>query len=255
MLSSEDTMLISIIAIIVPAIIILIGTMSYSRLVIKRYSKVVERLYLASFKGMDTERKRIASELHNQLAVHFINIQSDLDVVQKSLNVNQQSQLAKLELDLNVLKNDFHTTIENLYPKELASLDWEKSLKNLTEQLTTPEVSITFESFASKYPSPNKLPHVFWVIQEIITNAIKHAKIKRVQLSILDEDNIFHISIFYRATENAITWINAKQSTHKGMGLQIIKDRLRIINAKEKIEIKDQVVSHIIKMPNDHFTH
>ncbi|MDB2589328.1 hypothetical protein N9Y33_05580 [Bacteroidia bacterium] len=239
----------------VPAIIILIGTMSYSRLVIKRYSKVVERLYLASFKGMDTERKRIASELHNQLAVHFINIQSDLDVVQKSLNVNQQSQLAKLELDLNVLKNDFHTTIENLYPKELASLDWEKSLKNLTEQLTTPEVSITFESFASKYPSPNKLPHVFWVVQEIITNAIKHAKIKRLQLSILDEDSVFHISVFYRATENTITWINAKQSTHKGMGLQIIKDRLRIINAKEKIEIKDQVVSHIIKMPNDHFTH
>jgi signal transduction histidine kinase len=239
----------------VPVIILLIGTIIYSGVVVKRYAKVVERLYLSSFKGMDTERKRIASELHNQLAVHFINIKRDLDVIQKELKINQQSQLAKLELDLNLLENDIHTTVENLYPKELASLDWEKSLKNLTKQLTSPDVRITFESFASKFPTPNKLPQVFWVVQEIIINAIKHAKIKRLQISILDEDNIFHISIFYRATENAITWINAKQSTHKGMGLQIIKDRLRIINAKEKIEIKDQVVSHIIKMPNDHFTH
>jgi len=253
MLNSEDTLLISILTIMVPAIIILIGTIIYSRVVVKRYAKVVERLYLSSFKGMDTERKRIASELHNQLAMHFINIKRDLDAMQKELNINQQSKLAKLELDLNLLESDIHTTVENLYPKELVLLDWEKSLKNLTEQLTTPEVSITFESFASKYPSPNKLPHVFWVVQEIITNAIKHAKIKRLQLSILDEDSVFHISVFYRATENAITWINAKQSTHKGMGLQMVKDRLMIIDAKEKIEIKDQVVSHIIQIPNDHF--
>lgn len=255
MLNSEDTILISILTTIIPAIILLIGTIIYSRVVVKRYAKVVERLYLSSFKGMDTERKRIASELHNQLAMHFINIKRDLDVMQKELNINQQSQLAKLELDLNLLESDIHTTVENLYPKELASLDWEKSLKNLTEQLTTPEVSITFESFVSKFPSPNKLPHVFWVVQEIITNAIKHAKIKRLQISILDEDNIFYISIFYRATENAISWINANQPIQNGMGLQIIKDRLKIINAKEKIEIKDHVVSHIIKMPNDHFTH
>lgn len=255
MLNSEDTLMISILTTMVPVIILLIGTIIYSRVVVKRYAKVVERLYLSSFKGMDTERKRIASELHNQLAVHFINIKRDLDVIQKELKINQQSQLAKLELDFNLLENDIHTTVENLYPKELASLDWEKSLKNLTKQLTSPDVRITFESFASKFPSPNKLPHVFWVVQEIIINAIKHAKIKRLQMSILDEDNIFYISIFYRATENAISWINANQPTQKGMGLQMVKDRLKIINAKEITEIKDHVVSHIIKMPNDHFTH
>ncbi len=69
---SGDSLLISLSLILLPAFIALIGTLLYSYFVIKRYKKVLGRLFHSSFRGVDTERKRIASELHDHLAIHSI---------------------------------------------------------------------------------------------------------------------------------------------------------------------------------------
>lgn len=199
---------------------------------------------------MDTERKRIASELHNQIAIHYINIREDIELLKKSLTNEQNEKLGKLESNFHKLRNETHNTIECMYPTELVEQDWEGSFNKLAQQMSNGDITVNIESFASNFPDNQKLPNAFWVVQEIITNAVKHALTKRVQISMLDEDNIFSISIFYKATPEAKKWINEKPDSLNGMGRKIIKDRLNIIGGNEKIVLKDGVVSHQVKITN-----
>lgn len=247
---SGDFLLISILAIIILAIIILVGTFIYSRAILNRYSKIISRLYRASFRGMDTERKRIAIELHNLLAIHFININKDIELLKNSLTNEHNEKLRQLESNFLKLRNETHNTIECMYPIELVRQDWEGSFKKLAQQITNGDITVNIESFASNFPSNQKLPNAFWVVQEIIINAVKHAHVKRIQISILDEDNVFRITIFYKATPEAKKWIKEKPETFNGMGRKIIKDRLNIIGGTEKILLQDGVLSHQIKITN-----
>ena len=55
--------------------------------------------------------------------------------------------------------------------------------------------------------------------------------------------------VVYRATPEAVKWITGKRNAKSGFGTLIIGDRLRIIGAKQKITVQDQVVTHTISVP------
>jgi signal transduction histidine kinase len=251
MLNSEDTLLISIIAIIIPAIIILIGTLSYSRSVVKRYSKVLKRLYLVSFKGIDTERKRIASELHDHLALHSITITSEFEDLKKRLGGEDLDSVLKIESMYDLFRYRTHQIVEYMYPKGFVESDWEGSLIQLANNLSMGEVRVSFETFTKDYPKSEYLQNTYWVLQEIITNAIRHSKVNRIQLSVNSENDDFCIFIHYRATHEAAAWFNKKAEIKNGMGTLIINDRLELIGAKLSTEIKDHVMTHLIRIKSE----
>lgn len=249
MLNSGDSLLISLFSIIVPAMVILIGTLTYSRTLLRRYSIVLKRLYSLSFKGVDTERKRIARELHDHLGVYSIYLSQHIDSLKTMLEGDELRVLNNLENDYHLFKDKTHQIVEFMYPKGLSNPDWYSSFNQLALQMSMGEVRVSFESHADKYPSDDFLHHTYWAVQEIITNAIKHAKVSRIQISTIDEVGHFSLMIVYAATEQAVAWVNGKTSSKLGFGTVIIEDRLRIIGAKQDIDFRDKVVSHIISIP------
>lgn len=107
---------------------------------------------------------------------------------------------------------------------------------------------MTFETFTKDAPKSEWLQHTYWVLQEIITNAIRHSKVNRIQLSVNNEEDDFCIFIHYRATPEAIAWFDKKAGIKNGMGTLIINDRLEIIGAKLSTRIKDGVMTHLIRI-------
>lgn len=198
---------------------------------------------------MDTERKRIASELHNQLAVYHINLSKDIERLKPKLTGAELEDLLKISHNIQQLKEETHQIIEYMYPQELIDSDWEGSFTKLVQQLSIGDIQISFESFTEEFPKSEFLPHAYWVVQEIVTNAIKHAKVKRIQTSALSEDGYFCFSIDYRATDNTKSWLSNKTIGSNGMGRKIIADRLKVINSKEKIQVKNHIITHLIKIP------
>ncbi len=256
MSTSGDSLLISLFAIIIPAIVIFIGTLSYSRILIGKYKNVLSRLYRSSFRGADTERKRIASELHNQLAIYHINISKGIEILTPKLTGSELQELLNINNNFQKLKEEIHQIIQYMYPQELTNSDWESSFKKLALHLTSADIQISFECETKQFPKSQFLPHTYWVVQEIVTNAIKHSKAKRVQLSALSEEGYFFFCICYRATENTKSWLENKSAKSAGgMGRKIIADRLNIINSREKIEVKDNIVTHLIKIPLESSNH
>jgi signal transduction histidine kinase len=251
MYTSEDLLLIEIAGVFLPAIIITVFTFIYNYQSSARYKRVLQRLYKMSFKGIDFERKRIASELHDHLAIHSISISEDLNELKNRLQGQDLRIIERLENDFSIFRYKTHQIVEYMYPKVLVELNWESSLELLASQLSIGKIKVTFESHADSSPAGDWLYHTYWAIQELITNAIRHANIQNVQITAIDEDGEFILSIHYRATEEAKKWIESNSKFKPGMGTMIILDRLSIVDAKMKIEITDGVVTHSIILKNE----
>jgi signal transduction histidine kinase len=248
---SVDSLLFSLLCLILPAIVLFVGTIVYSRLIVRRYSLALARLYKMSFKGVDTERKRIASEMHDHLALHSLTVTSEFDALKKRMDGENLDALLKIESLYDLFQYRTHQIVEYMYPKGFVDSDWEGSLIQLANHFSMGDVRVTFETFTKDYPKSEYLQHTYWVLQEIITNAIRHSKVNRIQLSVSNEDDDFCIFIHYRATPEATAWFYKKAGIKNGMGTLIINDRLEIIGAKLNTQIKDRVLTHLIKIKNE----
>jgi signal transduction histidine kinase len=218
---------------------------------VKRYSLALSRLYKMSFKGVDTERKRIASEMHDHLALHSITITSEFESLKQRLGGEDLEALLKIESLYDLFRYRTHQIVEYMYPKGFVDSDWEGSLIQLANHMSMGEVRVSFETFTKDSPTTEWLHHTYWVLQEIITNAIRHSKVNRIQLSVSYEDDDFCIFVHYRATPEATAWFHKKAGIKNGMGTLIIKDRLEIIGAKLSTDIKDGVMTHLIRIKNE----
>jgi signal transduction histidine kinase len=248
---SGDSLLISLTLILLPSLLTLLGVIIYSYIVIKRYKHALSRLFRSSFRGVDSERKRIASELHDYLALHTISFNEDMNLLKSTLNGNDLNNLHKLENNFNLFKHKTHQIVEYMYPKVLLDLDWKASFQQLANELSIGSINVEFESFASSFPKYDWIFHTYWAIKEIVTNAIRHGNAENIQITATDEDNLFILAIHYLASDETKKWIDSKPSSNTGLGNLIIQDRLSIAGAKMKIEIIDGVVTQSIILKNE----
>ena len=248
MFTSADLLLIEIAGVFLPALIVTVFSVVFSYRITGRYKKAIKRLYKMSFKGVDTERKRIASEMHDHLALHSITVTSEFEALKKRLDGEDLEALLKIESLYDLFRYRTHQIVEYMYPKGFIDSDWEGSLIQLANHMSMGEVRVTFESFTKDTPKAECLQHTYWVLKEIITNAIRHSKVNRIQLSINCEGNDFCIFIHYRATPEAMAWYDKKEGVKDGMGLLIIHDRLEIIGGTLSTQIKDRVMTHLLRI-------
>jgi signal transduction histidine kinase len=248
MLSSGDSLLLSVLAIIIPAVGILIGTGLYAQSMLRRYSKALKRLYRASFKGVDTERKRIASELHDHLGAHAVLMSEGFEKVRLKKFIDSKTEIEDLVREFNTFRYETHKIVEYMYPKGLVDPDWSSSFQRLAQQLSMNDVVVEFEMLGEMTPPDSSLHHTYWAVHEIIVNAIRHSKAKRIQLSMVSQPSDFTITIQYKASPQSRKWIKSNKQTSSGFGTSIIKDRLNIVKAKYDIQIIDGFVSNLIRL-------
>jgi signal transduction histidine kinase len=244
MFTSADLLLIEVAGVFLPALIVTVFTIVYSYTTIARYKRAIKRLYQMGFKGVDTERKRIASELHDHLAEHSITVADEFVELKKRLFGEELRLLKGLEVHADLFRFRTHQIVEYMYPKVLFDADWHSSLQQLADKMSIGNVRVTFESFAKNAPNGDWLYHTYWAIQEIVTNAIRHAKVNTIQITATEESTEFILCVHYRATDNANKWISSNAKA--GLGTLIVQDRLQIVGAKMIVEVKDNVVTHTV---------
>ena len=249
MLNSGDSLLISLFIVLTPAIGILIGTILYSMRLVNRYTKAIARLYRASFKGVDYERKRIARDLHDHLGAHAVLMSERFEEAKAHLSGESLSKVQDIESSFAQFRAETHRMVEYMYPKGLVSPNWHESFSLLSQQLTTKDHSVEFEFIGERTPSSEKLHHTYWSVQEIVINAIKHSKAAGIQIAAVSEDKFLTISITYKATDQGTSWLRSKKQNPESYGTLIINDRLDIINAGQDSIVENGCITHLITIP------
>ncbi|WP_262249377.1 sensor histidine kinase [Parapedobacter soli] len=90
------------------------------------------------------------------------------------------------------------------------------------------------------------------IIQEALTNVIKHAKAKRVGVLIYEEQNNLHLVISDDGKGISARRTNDGKS---GMGLQSIRRRVQLLNGKTDVRSDENGTEIMVIIPVEIFNH
>jgi signal transduction histidine kinase len=170
-------------------------------------------------RSQDVERQRISKDLHDSLG------QSLLLVKHKMSTGDREAK----EL-LNNAIDEMRSISRTLYPLQLKELGITSAIHNLIEQLDEnyPDTYIfgDVENIDGILTKESEL-NLFRIIQECLSNVIKHAKAQSAKLELQKKENKIVITL----QDNGIGFdFLSKFKNLKSLGLKTIKERVRYIN-------------------------
>jgi len=185
-------------------------------------------LIKASMEGQDEERKRIAQELHDSIGGNLAGIKLQLASVDEPKELGSISK--QLDETYQLVRDISHT----LVPKKFK----ENAFTDLVEQYVN-SISKTGKLKFEFHPHPKKLVNgiseklqveLFKIIQELMTNTLKHAEAKNVELhlTILDAE----LSLLFE--DNGKGFDTTEISS--GMGSKNIKNRVHDMQGRLNID-------------------
>lgn len=195
-----------------------------SRLETERLSREVQSL------AAEVERARIAREIHDGLGHSLTSLRIQLEVVKKFSEVNptkaKEAMALAEELAARSLTDVRHvlTTMRN------PDFDFEESLTRLVDELRASQsVEIDFHADGVEMPLETGF-QVYRIVQEAITNVLKHAKATNVSVQIQKREKGLEVEV----KDNGCGF--DPQGMHGGFGLTGIRERTQQINGNLVID-------------------
>jgi two-component system, NarL family, sensor kinase len=237
--NSGDSLLINLFLILIPAFGFLLVSFLISRYLILRYTRALSRLYKMNFNSLESERKRIANDMHDIMGNKMIHINQSLFELGQDLNESSRSKLNIVNSNLSLLSSEVKRSIEALYPRDLLHGDFNTCLKNLAYDLSNNDFKVNVEIFNPFNLDAHRGLHLFRLIQEKLSNVSKHGKTRNVQINLSTDNGKYYVALIYKGDPPPTWKINSWIRPNKGRGLHIIQDRLHILNAKNSITQSD----------------
>lgn len=188
----------------------------------------------ALLQGEETERKRIAGDLHDGLGGMLAGVKINLSKLADNAD-NNESMNANLYKVIDQLDNsvtELRRIARKMMPESLIQLGLEASLRDMCESLTTAKTSVEFQAFSiSRELNRDIQVTVFRVVQELLANAIRHANASQIIVQCSQNENIFYISVEDNGTgfdQNILT-------VSKGIGINNVKNRVDLLKGKMDI--------------------
>jgi len=189
-------------------------------------------------KSQEEERKRIGQDLHDEVGGSLSNLRmlmNRFDGKNKDVSEEQKEAVNIYRQLIDKIVQDVRNISHNLSPPGLALFGFSEALEELKDVVSKGDdsfISITnhAEAASEKLAYPVALALVR-VLQELITNTLKHSGAKRIGISLFMENEDL-LAIHY--TDDGIGY-DGKLSK-KGMGMQNIESRLDLINSTYTVQ-------------------
>ncbi len=182
------------------------------------------KLIKASIEGQDKERKRIAEELHDSIGGNLAAIKLQLNNLTTS---NKEDYLKTINYQIDDTYEQVRSLSHNLTPKKFSKNNFcevlEEYFNNIGKSSSLNTSFVVYPRIEIDFLEEILQIEAFKIIQELITNTIKHSKASSVELQLNLVDNT--LSILFE--DNGIGF-NPKNNTD-GIGFENIKSRLKKI--------------------------
>jgi len=155
------------------------------------------KIFSAMIEGQEKERKRLAIDLHDGLGGRLSGISLNLT----KLNKDQPKQYPKKKLqkmmkDLDDSLIELRSIARNMMPETLMKFGLQAALKDYCSSMNGNRTSVTLQFYGSeKGIGIQQQVTIYRVIQELINNAIKHAKASEVLVQYIREENSVDITV------------------------------------------------------------
>lgn len=190
---------------------------------LENYAAVSEKI------AEDKERKRLAREIHDTLGHALTGIAAGVDACIAMIDINPEATKKQLMGISKVVRQgivDVRNSLNKLRPGALEQHGFKGAIENMIEEFTSvSDLTISLDYRLYKVDFENtKEDILFRVIQESVTNAVRHGDATHIDISLYIEDN----SLYLKIQDNG----QGCEEIHYGFGLKQMKERLGMINGK-----------------------
>ncbi|MFV0606014.1 MAG: 7TM-DISM domain-containing protein [Niabella sp.] len=178
---------------------------------------------------VEKERKRIAQELHDGSGARLATLKMKLNILKEELedSSNPAIGISNLMHDVDKLHEEIRNISHNLMPKTLSKLGLYPAIDELVNQfkMAAPTTKINyFVKYRAPHFNEDAKINIYRIIQELLTNVVKHAQATEVTLQLIRHNDKLLISI-----EDDGVGFDIRNS-RRGMGLNSIESRVRVLN-------------------------
>ncbi len=199
-------------------------TLQKSRITEKNEKKLQEQFSENLLTSQEEERTRIARELHDSVG-------QQLTLIKRRSQNLDQTEITKLT---NSALEEVRSISRGLYPALLRELGLTQSIQQLVneyDEQTDLFFSVDLDNIDGDFTKNTSL-NFYRLIQECLTNIVKHARAKSVTVSITKEEN----SIIALISDNGKGFDVNDSKKKNSLGLKTIAERIRIMKGKLSID-------------------
>jgi len=203
-----------------------------NQLVLQEKREELQMLTEKLFKAQDSERQRIARDLHDDFSQRLAALVLDVASLQRHPRLLPEligKALEPVREELKQLSDDLRQLAHRLHPSLLKHAGLGAALEEYIQQaMQRTGLNITLKASNAPDSLPLDLATcLFRVCQESLQNVVKHAKATEVLVKLSGSSKGIGLSV----TDNGTGFDSHDKSSHqKGLGVTSMQERLRLLN-------------------------
>ncbi|PRY83894.1 sensor histidine kinase [Alkalibacterium olivapovliticus] len=200
---------------------------------------------------LEKERHRIARELHDSVSQQLFAASMMLSAVNQQIDHTPEPiirQLKMIEQTINASQTEMRALLLHLRPIQLDGKSLKQGIEQLLKELSSKidiKVHFTIESLTMPQAMED---HFFRIVQELLSNVLRHAKARELEVYLNQNGNTIQLSVI----DDGVGF-DVKDKRTGSYGLHNIRERIegmggnvRVISLKDvgtRIEINVPIVS------------
>lgn len=184
----------------------------------------------ALLEGEEKERKRLAGDLHDGLGGMLSGVKINLSrLVSTNKENSMNTDLYKVIDQLDISVSELRRIARNMMPESLLQLGLEASLKDMCHEISSKDTRVDFQSFNISKEIPAEMQvTIYRIIQELVSNALRHAGASEILVQCSQNENTFFITV----EDNGKGFDTGSIGANKGIGLANVKRRVEYLKGK-----------------------
>ncbi len=192
----------------------------------------------------EQERNKLLNNVHDTFGGY-------LEALKLRLFNSNEDNSEKIKDILDSFYEEYRYLLNNLYSPKINSENFIENLIEFIEKINSIASNNIIHNFSLKNTklSSEKCVHIYRIISELTTNAIKYSQASKININLFKEKNTF---IVLKVSDNGIGFNKNDLRLKKSYGLNSIQDRVIKMNGKTSIESeKNKGTTIIIKVPEN----
>ncbi|QEH42371.1 sensor histidine kinase [Chitinophaga sp. XS-30] len=189
-----------------------------------------ERL-VAVLQGQETERKRIAEDLHDEVGAQLSVLKLSLNHLLQLAGNGEKERIRETKDFTDTIIQQLRFISQSLHPTTLENLGLSHALDSFSSLMNkNRQIAIQFRTDGSEYKvDREKALNVYRVVQEVINNILKHAGATKVVISYRSTPGLLTIRVEDDGNGMLVDSLEASRRKTGHLGLKNIESRLNII--------------------------
>jgi signal transduction histidine kinase len=197
-------------------------------------------------KAQDTERARIARELHDDISQQLAVLEIDLEQLHEAVQADSEELAGEVLIRAQRIARSVHDLSHRLHPAKLRLIGLVAALSALQRELSRSYVSITFahENVPTTL-SPDLTLSLFRIVQEAVQNALKYSRARTVSIELKGRRDALALSI----SDDGVGF-DVDAGWDKGLGLVSMRERAEGIGGTLEIRSGPEGTRLDVTVPN-----